>query len=253
MTNPLLRLDEETFERLKLDIEANGVLDPIERCADCGTLLDGHHRLEIAEQLGIECPSRNVKLPTCSPEAHWAYSWKRNTARRQLSEEALRTWREQRKAKALALRAQGLTQAQVAALVGVDRSMVSRWEAEQEAVTVSNVSAHNPNTPTDNRRKLTDDDIAYIIERLAAGDTQRAIADSLVDKVRVDRSRIAQIASQYGGRILDIKVQRVPQSDEPLRWLAEADGYDLAEDMRRRPSLGNCVYFVKGESTCSIA
>lgn len=43
------------------------------------------------------------------------------------------------------------------------------------------------------------------------------------------------------------------QSDEPLRWLAEADGYDLAEDMRRRPSLGNCVYFVKGESTCSIA
>lgn len=41
------------------------------------------------------------------------------------------------------------------------------------------------------------------------------------------------------------------QSDEPLRWLAEADGYDLAEDMRR-PSLGNCVYFVKGESTCSI-
>lgn len=45
----------------------------------------------------------------------------------------------------------GLTQAQVAALVGVDRSMVSRREAEQEAVTVSNVSAHNPNTPIDNR------------------------------------------------------------------------------------------------------
>jgi len=118
---------------------------------------------------------------------------------------------------------------------------------------VSNTTGSNANIPTDNRRKLTDDDIAYIIERLAAGDTQRAIADSLVDKVRVDRSRIAQIASQYGGRILDIKVQRVPQSDEPLRWLAEADGYDLAEDMRRRPSLGNCVYFVKGESTCSIA
>ena len=39
----------------------------------------------------------------------------------------------------------------MAALVGVDRSMVSRWEAEQEAVTVSNVSAHNPNTPIDNR------------------------------------------------------------------------------------------------------
>ena len=35
--------------------------------------------------------------------------------------------------------------------MGVDRSMVSRWEAEQEAVTVSNVSAHNPNTPIDNR------------------------------------------------------------------------------------------------------
>ena len=81
--------------------------------------------------------------------------------------------------------------------MGVDRSMVSRWEAEQEAATVSNVSAHNPNTPIDNRRKLTDDDIAYIIERLAAGDTQQAIADSLADKVKVDLSEV----SAHGDRL----------------------------------------------------
>ena len=74
---------------------------------------------------------------------------------------------------------------------------------------VSDGTSTNANTIHDNRRKLTDDDIAYIIERLAAGDTQQAIADSLADKVKVDRSRIAQIASQYADRILDLKIQRI--------------------------------------------
>lgn len=76
-------------------------------------------------------------------------------------------WREQRKAKALALRAQGLTQAQVAALVGVSQGRIAQWEAEA----VRDISPNNTNTPTDNRRKLTDghglertDNVAYRAE-----------------------------------------------------------------------------------------
>src|SRR5690606_21819138 len=37
------------------------------------------------------------------------------------------------------------------------------------------------------------------------------------------------------------------ESGEPRGGLAEGDGYYVGEGMRRRPSLGNCVYFVKGE------
>ena len=44
----------------------------------------------------------------------------------------------------------GLTQAQVAVLVGVSFQAVSQWEAESKRV--SNSSARSTNTPTDNRR-----------------------------------------------------------------------------------------------------
>jgi len=73
---------------------------------------------------------------------------------------------------------------------------VAKWESE----VVSSTTGSNANIPTDNRRKLTDDDIAYIIERLAAGDTQQAIADSLADKVKVDLSQVQASGDRLRGQ-----------------------------------------------------
>lgn len=46
-------LSEERYEELKADIEANGVLVPIEY-DEKGNLLDGHHRKRICDELGIK-------------------------------------------------------------------------------------------------------------------------------------------------------------------------------------------------------
>lgn len=51
---PALRADE--YEALKADIAQRGILIPAEIDAETGEVLDGHHRLRIASELGIECP-----------------------------------------------------------------------------------------------------------------------------------------------------------------------------------------------------
>lgn len=51
---PSLRPDE--YEALKADIAARGILVPVEIDADTGEILDGHHRLQIAQDLGVEAP-----------------------------------------------------------------------------------------------------------------------------------------------------------------------------------------------------
>lgn len=61
MTTPRLQLFPALTpnERagLKADIAVHGVLIPVEVDADTGEVLDGHHRLEIAQELGVEAPT----------------------------------------------------------------------------------------------------------------------------------------------------------------------------------------------------
>lgn len=49
-------LRPEQMEALREDIRRRGVLVPVEVDADTGQILDGHHRLAIARELGIEPP-----------------------------------------------------------------------------------------------------------------------------------------------------------------------------------------------------
>jgi ParB-like chromosome segregation protein Spo0J len=49
-------LTEDEYEALKGDIKERGVLVPIE-LDDIGNILDGHHRRQIAEELGLDCPT----------------------------------------------------------------------------------------------------------------------------------------------------------------------------------------------------
>lgn len=49
-------LSPEEYAELEESIRARGVLVPVLRAAG-GSVVDGHHRLRIAESLGIDCPS----------------------------------------------------------------------------------------------------------------------------------------------------------------------------------------------------
>lgn len=53
--NSFGEMGDEDYERLKQDIAARGVLVPIEYDSE-GRLLDGHNRLRVCDELGIEPP-----------------------------------------------------------------------------------------------------------------------------------------------------------------------------------------------------
>jgi ParB-like chromosome segregation protein Spo0J len=55
-TELLPKLTNDEYERLKADIQANGVRVPVIVDED-GTVLDGRHRWQICEELGLECPT----------------------------------------------------------------------------------------------------------------------------------------------------------------------------------------------------
>ena len=54
-------LDDDARAALRADIEAHGVQVPILRTTD-GRIIDGHHRAQIAAELGVECPSLTFDL-----------------------------------------------------------------------------------------------------------------------------------------------------------------------------------------------
>ena len=54
-------LDDDARAALRADIGAHGVQVPVVRTAD-GRIIDGHHRAEIAAELGIACPSLTVDV-----------------------------------------------------------------------------------------------------------------------------------------------------------------------------------------------
>ena len=56
MSNVMPPLSEGEYKALKASIEKSGVLVPVEVDEDTGELLDGHHRLKICQELGIEAP-----------------------------------------------------------------------------------------------------------------------------------------------------------------------------------------------------
>jgi len=57
----LADLDPEAREALRADIERHGVQVPIVR-TKAGAIVDGHHRAQIAEELGIKCPAMTVDV-----------------------------------------------------------------------------------------------------------------------------------------------------------------------------------------------
>ena len=77
-------LSEDEYAALRDDIKSAGVRVPID-VDENGTILDGHHRKAIADELGVECPERVIRdLPEF---AKVDYALSVNLARRHLSGE----------------------------------------------------------------------------------------------------------------------------------------------------------------------
>jgi len=79
---------QEEYEALKEDIAERGVMVPIE-FDENGNVLDGHHRLKICVELGIEDYPKIIRTGMSEPEK-WTHARKLNMVRRHLTREQRR-------------------------------------------------------------------------------------------------------------------------------------------------------------------
>jgi hypothetical protein len=114
------------YELLKEDIRVNGVVYPI-IVDEEGTIIDGHHRAQICQELGIDCPVTVHKFS--SVEERQAAALGLNMNRRHLSPEQMYLMRVRMQELVQTLRNQGKTQHDVAQLTGIPRGTIARWEA----------------------------------------------------------------------------------------------------------------------------
>lgn len=117
-------LDADQLHALRESIEANGVLQPVE-IDERGEILDGHHRADIAEELGIKFPIRVVE--GLDEEAKRRYAVTVNVARRQLNPTM-------RGAMVAQLRADGMSIRAIAAVTGLTKSTVANDVAQLSRV-----------------------------------------------------------------------------------------------------------------------
>lgn len=109
-------LSAEQRDVLRDSIQKNGVLEPVVFDEE-GEILDGHHRVEIAEELGVEYP-RRVLTGLDQPDKHM-FALTVNVARRQLDHEA-------RKGLVAQLRLRGMSIRDIAKVTGIPRETVRR-------------------------------------------------------------------------------------------------------------------------------
>jgi len=123
-------LTNDEYDRLKADIAVNGVRDPIELDEE-GNVLDGHHRKDIADHLGIPYPT--VVRNGWTEEQKREHVIALHLGRRNLSPDDRKQFIRQLKAEN-----PEMTQRQIAAKVGVTPMTVSR------DITVTDVTRDKP-------------------------------------------------------------------------------------------------------------
>jgi transposase-like protein len=113
-------LSAEEYAALKADIEEHGVLVPVEY-DDEGNILDGFHRVQICQELGLDWPK--VVRQDLTDAQKLEHAWTLNLARRHLS-------REQKQRIAIRLRRDGWTQERIAQTLSVSPATISMWLTE---------------------------------------------------------------------------------------------------------------------------
>lgn len=112
----LPHLDLDQLDALRASIETNGILQPIEVDED-GRILDGHHRAQLAAELGIACPTRTITGLDDNGKRRYALTV--NLMRRQLD-------RTTRGALVAQLRTEGMSIRAIAQETGIPKSEVGR-------------------------------------------------------------------------------------------------------------------------------
>jgi ParB-like chromosome segregation protein Spo0J len=205
--NPLPALSSHELEQLRADVEAHGVRVPIEVCAETGEMLDGWHRRQVADDLGVDCPTSLVAgLDTDA--ARLAYRIRVNVNRRQLSPEQRAVLHCRQVDTARALRAEGRSQAEIAALIGVPRETVRNWLAATDGQVANGCVDLRLTTPRAEWARIVDD--------LDAGATQ----DHVAAEFKVTRQAIGKGAARERAR----RAEHAARQAVYDRTVADADG-----------------------------
>lgn len=245
---PALSTDE--YERLRADIEAHGIRQPIE-LDENGDVLDGHHRKAIAFKLGIDCPSVEVVLK--SEVAKRAYVLRVNLNRRQLTSEQQKGIRQRQKEIAVEMN-EDHTQQEIGDELGVPLSTVNDWLV---AVASSNVSGSGNAVKPDHRKHHPPEKVAEVLAGLKAGRIAREVAVktgvpvSTIYDINTKHNNSKPKTKTYPGRPIIEGVRRTidtlvglasgldvasvsdadPDTDEALRW--EKDLCDVTSSINR--------------------
>jgi len=154
-----------------------------------GRIIDGYHRWLIA---GDGCPYRVLDI---SEDKAFALGLPLNIARRQLTpeqiseiHEQLRRDKELRKQVAVEMRKQGKSLRETAAIVGVDKSTVSKWAKELLGVDFS--------TPSKVAVRVTEEGKQELYERYKSGESQKKLAA----EYKISQQRVSQIIRQVEAR-----------------------------------------------------
>jgi transcriptional regulator with XRE-family HTH domain len=133
-------LSPEEYGALKADIAARGVQVPVEY-DDEGNILDGFHRVQICQELGLAC--RQVMRSGLTDAEKRAHAWALNLTRRHLT-------KAQKRAIAKRLRGEGWTQERIAQALGLARATISSWLTE--SVSSDELHQAEPITGKDGKR-----------------------------------------------------------------------------------------------------
>lgn len=230
--NKLPSLNKWDRERLENSIKELGVKLPVV-FDQTGRVIDGYHRKEIAEGLGIDYPRETIVVE--NEEEFDRLSTELNLARRHLSQEQISNWYKVRKQIALDARQNGATQQEAADKVGVDRSTLSLWEnTSDEDESSSNVSTHNAGRPPDNRIKLDKSLHDEIWERRQGGETTVALAE----EYGVSKQHISSICAQVSK--LKKKETEIEQAKEDAEISDEIEARVYYGDMSD-PDIQNLI------------
>jgi len=168
-------LAADDYTRLKVSIQQDGQRIPIIVNETTGEVIDGEHRLRACGELGIKPV---IEQRALDEKEATRLKVTLNLARRQVSPE-------QKRELIKALRAMEFTQQEVASMVGVSQTTVSKTEDE------SNITSNNTFIP-DQRRSVTPAQAEKIVDKIEAGATQaQAAAD-----YGISSQRAGQIAAK---------------------------------------------------------
>ncbi len=176
-------LSTEEYEKLRLSIINDGCLVPIE-FDENGNILDGHNRYEICTQENK--PFERVTRQFANELEKQAYVYKINLSRRHLSNEQKKQVRKQQTELAKQLNREKHTQEQIASILGIDDSTVSRW---LNGKNINNLHVQDTYNPIDTKVKIGKKEKEIILAQLDSGITQEQVAANL----QVTQPRISQI------------------------------------------------------------